>query len=265
MSGAARGTTCRQSTCRRATTRRDVQRAVHGDAPLVRAVVVGDVDLLDVARSRPCPCTRSPSRSEANVSLVRATPRSARCCWWISSAIVCAKNRGLLAGPLYSRANTDCRDAHVEQPHLDPQAVGGLLHRADDEAVGAELAPAIERHVVERARRRDRRVGVARNQVELALEVQIVPEHLADRLRSRRCLGVGRERDEVGHRVLRRRARLAGDAQFDLATAAAGGCWPAAAGGWAGRADAQRTRATSSDESRTVGLCGISARIGISR
>ena len=48
------------------------------------------------------PFIRSPSRSDEKVSLVRATPVRLRCCLWISSAIVCAKTRGLAAVPLYS-------------------------------------------------------------------------------------------------------------------------------------------------------------------
>ena len=55
------------------------------------------------------PAMRSPSRSELNVSFVRATPRSARCCWCSSSAIECANSRLLATDPVYSRANADCR------------------------------------------------------------------------------------------------------------------------------------------------------------
>jgi len=40
---------------------------------------------------------------------VRATPRSPTWFWWMSSAIVWAKSRGLAVAPVYSLESADCR------------------------------------------------------------------------------------------------------------------------------------------------------------
>ena len=53
---------------------------------------------------------RSPSRSDANVTLVCATPWRARCVRWRSSDTMCAYRRGFAAAPPeYSFPNTDRR------------------------------------------------------------------------------------------------------------------------------------------------------------
>ena len=62
---------------------------------------------------------------------------------------------------------------------------------------------------------RNRLVRVARNHVELALEVHVVPQHLADHPRCLLNFLVGREGDEVWHGQARRRPGLARDAHFD--------------------------------------------------
>jgi len=82
--------------------------------------------------------------------LVRATPRSARCCWWISSAIVCAKARGL-PPTRYTGGQRPTAASHAEQPHLDLDLGIDLLNRADDQAVRSQLQPAGERHVGKRS------------------------------------------------------------------------------------------------------------------
>ena len=64
-------------------------------------------------------------------------------------------------------------------------------------------------------RGRDRRVGVARNELVLAFERQVVVEHL--RQRARHLGRVGARRDEVGHRQPWRLARIAGEPQADFA------------------------------------------------
>src|SRR5439155_8739198 len=87
---------------------------------------------------------------------------------------------------------------------------------ADDQPVGVELAPAVERDVGERRRRRDGRVDVARNERELVLERQVVEQDLADRLRRRNRLGVLRQRDEFGYGDARRLTALAGDRRDDV-------------------------------------------------
>ena len=130
--------------------------------------------------------------------------------------MVCAYARGLPAEPVYSRENTDLPAADVEQPNLNLEAGSFLLRRADHQPVGAQLAPPIERHVGHRAGDRNRAVGIARDHVELALEIQVVPEHLADGLRRRLRLGVSRQRKEIGHRVMRRRAGAGRDDQLHL-------------------------------------------------
>src|SRR5262245_4093354 len=93
---------------------------------------------------------------------------------------------------------------HVEEPDLDFESGSSFLDRADDEAVGVQLAPAIERDVGQRCRRRNRRVDIARNQTELALEIQVVEEHLADRFRNRHRFRVLGERNEFGNGKSRR-------------------------------------------------------------
>ena len=97
----------------------------------------------------------------------------------------------------------------VEQPHLDTHVVAGALHRAEDHRIGAELPPRRERHLLRRPRRRHAAIGVARDHVELALEVEIVPQHLPDGFGNVR--GVGCEGDEVWNGVTRRRTRIAAD------------------------------------------------------
>src|SRR5207247_3579821 len=65
-------------------------------------------------------------------------------------------------------------DVHELRPHDEPAA--RPLHIADDDTVRAELLPAIDRELVDRRGARHRRRGVLRDHVELALEVQVVPE-----------------------------------------------------------------------------------------
>jgi hypothetical protein len=112
-------------------------------------------------------------------------------------------------------ANTDCRDRTLKRPHLHAHRVRvGFLHGSEDDGIGAQLAPRVERDLFRRARDRNGRVRVARNHVELALEVQVIPQHLTERFRGIRH--VGRERYEIGHRVPRRRAGFAADDQLNL-------------------------------------------------
>ena len=113
--------------------------------------------------------------------------------------MVCAKTRGLAAVPLYSFENAAAWPATLNSRTWTVTPVPVLRTAPITSAVGAELAPAIERHGVDRRRHRDRRVGVARNHVELALEVEVVPQHLADRRGDRLALGIGRRGEEVGH------------------------------------------------------------------
>ena len=195
--------------------RHDVERAIDGEPLLVLAVVIREIDflrrpLLNRAADALAVAIRierdlrARDAGEAALLLmnfvrdrVRVQPRVGR------------RSGVLLAERLLLRVDLD-------QPHLHAHAVADLLHRADHEAVGVQLAPAGERHVGERRGPRNGGVGVARNQQELALEVQVVPQHLADRLRDRRRLGVGRERDEIGYGEPRRRGPFAADRDADL-------------------------------------------------
>ena len=141
--------------------------------------------------------------------------------------------------------------ANKEEPRLNADPRASALDGTDDDAVGIQLPPAVKRHIGHRSGRRDRGVRVARDQRELALEVQIVPQHLRDRLRGIDGLGVFGEGDEVWHGQAWRRARLTGEyeghgvglARTGLAGGGAGCC------AWATMAAATDTSAR--DTSRT--------------
>jgi len=96
--------------------------------------------------------------------------------------MVCAYSRLFATDPVYSREN-DARAAHVEEPHFDADAEIRLLHRPDDDTVGVQLTPPVERDVRKRGGRRDGGVDIARDQRKLPLEVQVVPQDAADGVR----------------------------------------------------------------------------------
>ena len=160
----------------------DRQRPVHRDAPLRLAVVVGDVDLLDAALLDGAACLLAVAIAGKRELGARhalqasAVPCAVRRRWCGQTA------RGLLAAAVYSLAHTLRCVVDVEQARLDGQARRVLPHRADQHDVGAEFLPLRERHRLHRCGRRDRRIAGPRNQVVLALESQVVPEHLADRV-----------------------------------------------------------------------------------
>ncbi len=144
-----------------------------------------------------------------NVSFVRATPAE------IGLRLMDVVRDGVGGGArvperhvVVHASERDLARAYVEQAHLDLERVAGAPHRAFDDAVGAELAPAIVGDRVGRRNRLDRAVGVARNHVELALERQVVPQHLRDQLGGIGRFLVGGERDEIGDSVVRRGAGL---------------------------------------------------------
>ena len=134
--------------------RRDVERAVDGDAPLVRAVVVGDVDLLDVAiLDRVGDLLAVAIRGERQLRARDAAQRALL-------LVDLVGHRVRVGARVAGRARVFTREHRlpaddVEQAHLDLQARALLLHRADHQAVGAQLAPAIEGHVGHRAAPRE--------------------------------------------------------------------------------------------------------------
>ena len=195
---------------------RDVQLAVDRHAPLVRAVVVGDVDLL--RRSAPRRC-RPPARRRGR----RRTPawsgprRAAATASGGSRRQSCARRRAGSPTTPCIPSRTPTSGSPTRNSRTSTRTASPVFCTVPiDQPVHAQLAPAIEGHVAHRPRRRDRRVGVARDHVELALEVQIVPEHFGDRLRDGRRVRVGRERDEVGHGDVGQAAGPALDRQLEV-------------------------------------------------
>ncbi len=79
---------------------------------------------------------------------------------------------------------------HLDQPDLHDEVVAVLADGADDQAVGAKLLPPVERQFGDRRRLRNAPVRVARDQIELALEVQVVPQDLSHRLCGADGLGI---------------------------------------------------------------------------
>ena len=179
--------------------RKDVQRAVDGDAARVGAVVVRDVDLLHVALlDRADHGFAIAIRRERQLRLRHAAQLALR--FVQARPTWCARRAAGSPPSRCTRGRTsDCASAHVIQAQLHANAGRHLLHGADHHAVGAELAPAIVRHRVDRRRRRNALVGVARNHVELALEIQIVPQHLADDARRLGRFAIVRKRQQIGH------------------------------------------------------------------
>ncbi len=193
----------------------DIQRAGHGHALLIRAVVVGHVDVRDAAvgdgarhplavpirRERELRPRDAAQRTLLLVNLVgrrvRVQPRIPE-----ASAVLLG-HRGPAGG-------------HVHQMHLHGDPGGGPAHGADHETICAKLFPLIERHLIDRRRSRNRPVRVARDEIELPLEIQIVPQHLADRLRGGNGFRVGAQGNEVGHRVFRWKSGRAVDRQDNL-------------------------------------------------
>ena len=104
----------------------------------------------------------------------------------------------------------------AEQAHFHLKRIAGTSNRSLDDRVGAKLAPAIERNRVGRGDLFDGLVRVARNHVELALEREIVPEHLGDDPRSLGRFLVRRQRDEIGDGVMQGRADVPGDRDADF-------------------------------------------------
>ena len=206
--------------------RRQVHRAVDRDAARIGAVVVRDVDLLDVALldgARPplrdCDPTRTSAWSAPRRAACAAT-RAARRTWcarrdagWPPSRCTRGRRPDCRARTLYSRISTR-------------MPVADLLHRADHHAVGAELAPAIVRHRVDRRRRRNRscrcRAGSCRTRARSSGRPTA-----PGRSTSRRVLrlAIARQRQQVGHRHPRLRAGVAGESRCStLVGCCGGGC-----------------------------------------
>ena len=158
---------------------RDVQPAVRRDAHLIRAVVVGDVDLFSVPRLdriddalvvaiRHERQLRPGDAAQAALALVNVVGNRVRRRARISQRDV-----------VVDAAERDAAAAHAEQAHFHLKRIARPSHRSLDDGVGAKLAPAIEGDRIGCRRLLDGLVGVARNHVELALEREIVPQHFA--------------------------------------------------------------------------------------
>ena len=191
--------------------RRDVERAVDRHPRLVGAVVVGAVDVRDRRDRRPAPSSARRRDRTRTRAWSRATPRRLRCVLWISSAMRCAKTRPpsvtdlqrpavLLAERHRARRPRSCSRTSTTMP----SAVLRTVPTTTPSALSSFQR--FERHLIGGRRPRHRSQDVARNQVELFLVVEVVPQHVADRLRGGDDLRLVAERNELGHGDLRRAA-----------------------------------------------------------
>ena len=211
--------------------------AVDGDAPLVRAVVVGDVDLLDVALfdgGRP-PASRLRSDDERQLGARHAAQVALRLVQLVGHGVRVEPRVRRRAGVL--AAVHRLPRPHVIQPHLDADAGRRpsarcrsprrrRRARASDRTARCRSTPAAGMRLV----------GVARNHVELALVVQVVPQHLARSPAPRPGSRVGRQRQQIGHR----QPRLACRARRSVVTPTLVGCCGGCGGGAAAVAVARR-------------------------
>ena len=105
----------------------------------------------------------------------------------------------------------------VEQAGGDPQlSVAGRGDLAAHDPVDAQLAPPVEGQIRERPGAGDGVVDVARHHPELALELEIAPQHLGDRACGLRDLLVAADRQAIGNGERRLRADAVADDQVDL-------------------------------------------------
>ena len=159
-----------------------------------------------IVRCSIVPFSRSPSRSDENASFVRATPLRSRCgLVQLVGDRVREHARVGRAARIFLRERGPLPVDLIE-PHLHADLGAVLPHRANHHAIGAQLAPRFVGHGFERRRGRHVRVFLARDHVELALERHVVEQHFTQQLRDLTRLGVGRERNEVGHGELWRSA-----------------------------------------------------------
>ena len=205
---------------------RDVERAVDRQPRLVGAVVVGHVDVRDVAiADRPLHPLRRRGRRKTRAW---SGPRRAGCAAACGSRRRCRARRrarrrsATSAEPLYCLPSviapftTRIRRASTTMPSAVLRTVPTTT------PVGAELLPAIDRHLLDRCRARHRAQDVARQQVELFLVGEVVPQHVGDGLGRGDDFRLLAERDELGHRQLRRRpSSIAPNPRVDRAPAAA--------------------------------------------
>ncbi len=189
-----------------------------GNPLLVGAVVVRDVDVRDGAiADRPLHALAVPIRRERQLRPRHAAQRSLLLVDVVGRRVrVEARVAEALEAPAVLLGQRGAPRRDVDEPHLNGHAGRRPPDGADDHAVGAELLPLIERQVVDRGRRGNGLVRVAWYQVELPLEVQVLPQHLPHGLRGGDGLGVARQRNEIGHGVLRRQPRCAVDRHHDL-------------------------------------------------
>ena len=193
--------------------RRDVERLGDGHALLPRAVVIRHVDVRDAAIAhRAADAFAVPVGREGDLGAGDAVQSALLLVYFVGDGVRIGAHRvGLDAGGAAAVLPRHRRRAarDVDQPHADQDALGCLGDAADQHGVGVQLLPAVQGHLVERGRLRDRPVRIPRNHVVLLLELQIVPDHVADDLRRRLRLRIVGQRDERRNRELRRQAGIA--------------------------------------------------------
>ncbi len=159
---------------------RDVEAPARGDVHLARAVVIRDVDLF-----------AGPHLDRVDDSLVGAvgdenelrSRDSAKTALGLVNLVGNRMGGGAGVPQRYvvvDAAQRDAAPADVEQPHLDLKRVARAAYGSFHHAIGAQLTPPIEVDRVGRRRLLDGFVGIARNHVVFALEVEIVPQHFGD-------------------------------------------------------------------------------------
>ena len=127
---------------------------------------------------------------------------------------MCAYSRGFAGEPVVLLRKDRLPRPDVEQANLDAHVVARALHSAEHDGISAELAPRVEGDLTRSAGNGYRRVSVSGDQVELALEGEVVPEYLAHGAGDLRSLRI--KSDEIGHHVPWRRTGIAADDHGDL-------------------------------------------------
>ncbi len=163
------------------------------------------------------PVMRVAARSDVNASRVRATPSTPRRVLCMSSAIAWAQipHVGERAAVVrLTRTDLARRPgAHADHPDRHRQGSAEFLNGTQQHVVRAERRPAVERQRLGCRGEGHRRGRLARNDVKLALEVEVERQHVRKRRRGFEQRRVAAARGEVRQADLRMRA---GVAQHDV-------------------------------------------------